>query len=173
MTIDTFPWKNGDLPNVVVDFLRRRDTFRKKIMGIVKDFNKKSYNNGKPSKSSRILRVKPNFFIFSCFSFFSFYHFSHFSHFFKKFIFFHFLSFSFSLLGAQNLIFFGLKFRQNLETKLLCVKIIFWAHLGVYTFGPSFPFFPLFFSAVFLSLFLPFIFSCFFIFCSFLHFLIF
>ena len=60
-----------------------------------------------------------------------------------SFIFFHFLSFSLSLLGAQNLIFSGLNF---------VTKINFWAHLGWYPFGPSFPFFPVF-SPVFFCLF--------------------
>ena len=40
-------------------------------------------------------------------------------------------------------------------------------------FGPSFAFFPTFFSSVFLSFLLLFIFSCFLIFCSFLHFFMF
>ena len=35
-------------------------------MEIVEDFDEKCYNNnGKPWKSFKILRVKPNFFIFS------------------------------------------------------------------------------------------------------------
>ena len=47
-------------PKRVVDFPRERDTFRNTIMEIVEDFDEKSYNNnGKPWKSSRILRVKP------------------------------------------------------------------------------------------------------------------
>ena len=83
-------------------------------MEIVEDFDEKSYNNnnnGEPWKSSKILNVKPNFFIFSLFiislhffvifSFFSFFHFFHFLHFFIFlhvftffFIFFFFFSFS-------------------------------------------------------------------------------
>ena len=90
----------------VVDFLLDRDTFRNKIMELVEDFDEKNYrNNGKPWKSSRILRVKPNFFIFLHFSFvfifssFSiiFLHFLHcssFLHFFILFIFHLFLHFS-------------------------------------------------------------------------------
>ena len=47
-------------PKLVVDVLTETDTFRNKIMEIVDDFDEKSYNNnGKPSKSSRILRAKP------------------------------------------------------------------------------------------------------------------
>ena len=85
MKIASFLRKNGDLPKQVVDFLRERDTFRNKI---IKESDEKSYNNnGKPWKSSRILRVKPNFFIF-----FIVHHFSSFCRFFS---FFHFLTFSF------------------------------------------------------------------------------
>ena len=98
--IVTFLWKNGDLPKRVVDFLRERDTFRNKNMEIVEDFDEKSYNNnGKPWKSSRILRVKPNFFIVHhCSSFFFiilFLIFSFFSFFlrFSIFVFFHISSF--------------------------------------------------------------------------------
>ena len=56
--------------------------------GIIEDFAEKSYNNnGKPWKSSRILRMKPIFHSSSVF--FSFLHFFH-----------------FSFSGAQNLFFF-------------------------------------------------------------------
>ena len=59
MKIVTFPLKNRDHPKRVVDFPLERDTFRNKIMEIVEDFDKKSYNNnGKPWKSSRILTKK-------------------------------------------------------------------------------------------------------------------
>ena len=68
MKIVTFLQKNGYTPKRVVDFPLERDTFRNKIMEIVEDFDEKSYNNnGKPLKSSRILRVNPNFFIFLSF----------------------------------------------------------------------------------------------------------
>ena len=182
MKIVTFLRKKRDPAKRVVDFPKETYTFRNKIMEIVEDFDEKSYNNnGKLSKSSRILRVKPNFFIclsffiislhfslFSCFSifilfifhlfifsfsfiFFYFLSFSiiclsfffHFLSFFLSFsiifhhfsiifyhvpiiflsCFFHFLSFSvifchvfafsFSLLGAQHLIFFGPQFRYD------------------------------------------------------------
>ena len=99
MKIVTFLLKNGEAPKRVVDFHRERDSFRNKIMEIVEDFDEKSYNNNdKPWKSSRILRVKPNCFIFHHVSsfFFIFFHFSfiflHFPSF--SFIFYHFLSFS-------------------------------------------------------------------------------
>ena len=99
MKIVTFLRKNDYPPKRVVDFPRERDTFRNKIMEIVKDFDEKSYNNnGKPWKSLRILRVNPIFFIFLSFfifSFFSFFHLSFFFNFSFFFIFFHFLSFSF------------------------------------------------------------------------------
>ena len=124
MNIVTFLRKNGDLPKRVVEFPLERDTFRKTVVEIGEDFDGQSYHsNGKPWKSSRILRVKPNFFIFFIFliiflpffhffifHFSSFFHFSpffvifflflHFSVFFFfiflscSFIFFHFLSFS-------------------------------------------------------------------------------
>ena len=75
MKIVTFPLKYGETPKRVVDFLRERDTFRTKNMEIVEEFDEKSYNNnGKPWKSSRILRLKPNFFIFLiCHQFSSFF----------------------------------------------------------------------------------------------------
>ena len=103
MKIDTFLRENNYSPKRVVDFPRERDTFRNKIMEIVQDFDEKSYNNdGKQWKSSRILPVKPNCFIFSFF----FHHFSPFFHVLScsfifvhfrsiSFIFFHYLSFSF------------------------------------------------------------------------------
>ena len=89
MKIVTFLRKNGDPAKRVVGFPRERDTFRNKTMEIVKDFDEKSYNNnGKAWKSSRILRMDPNFFIF-LFFFIIFLHFFVFS-------FFHFfLTFSF------------------------------------------------------------------------------
>ena len=81
-------------------------TFRIKIMEIVKDFDEKSYNNnnGKPWKSSRILRVKPNCFIFSLFfHFFTFFIFSIFSffHFFSLFSFFSFFQVLHKCTGAS------------------------------------------------------------------------
>ena len=88
MKIATFLRKNGYLPKRVVDFPLERDTFRNKIMNIVEDFREKTYNNGKPWKSSRILRVNP-FFHFSFFV----HHFYHFFSFF--FSFFHFFLFFF------------------------------------------------------------------------------
>ena len=100
MKIVTFLLKNDYHPKRVVDFPRERDTFRNKIMEIVEDFDEKSYNNnGKSWKSSRILRVNPFSFFFHLLPFSS--------------IFNHFLSFSLSLLGAQNLFFFGPQFRYD------------------------------------------------------------
>ena len=105
MKIVTFLWKNDYSPKRVVDFPLERDTFRNKFMELVEDFDGKSYNNnGKPLKSSRILRVKPNFFIiyhffiffiYSFFQFFIFFHVLSFSWSFSFFLFFPFLSFSF------------------------------------------------------------------------------
>ena len=137
--------KNGYTPKRFVDFPWERDTFRNKIMDIVEDFDESYNNNGKPWKSSRILRVNPNVFIFFLFSsfcsmFFTFFHLFHFSFFFFIFpffsffiflhfsfifidfltfssIFFHFLSFSLSLWGAQILIFFGPQFRYDFSSQ--------------------------------------------------------
>ena len=141
--------KNGETAKRVVDFPRERDTFRNKIMEIVEDFDETSHNNnGKPWKSSRNLRLNPMFFIFLSF----FHHFSSFFHFFIfhilsfSLIFFHFLSFSLSLLGAQNLIFLGLNFVTISLDSSYEKQNKFWANLGWYPFGPSFPFFPPFFS---------------------------
>ena len=90
MNIVTFLRKNADPAKRVVDFPRERDTFRNKIMEIVEDFDEKSYNkNGKPWKSSRILRVNPIFSFFFLFSSFFFIFSFHFFHFFI-FSFFHF-----------------------------------------------------------------------------------
>ena len=86
MKIVTFLQKNDYPAKRVVDFPRERDTFRNKIMEIVEDFDEKSHNNnGKPWKSSRILRLNLlfiflSFFIFSHFSFFSIFHFFFFFH---------------------------------------------------------------------------------------------
>ena len=101
MKIVTFLRKNGETPKWVVDFLLERDTFRNRILEIVDDFDGKSYkNNGKPWKTSRILRVNPNFFIFLSFSSFSFIFcsFIFFSFFLFFFFFFFFFFFSFFLL---------------------------------------------------------------------------
>ena len=96
MKIGTFLLKNGETPERVVDFLLERDTFRNKIMKIVKDFDeKKSYNNGKQT-----LEIVEDFAceakflpFFHCSSFFVISFSSlHFSSCF--FILFHFLSFS-------------------------------------------------------------------------------
>ena len=111
MKIVTFLRKNDYSPKRVVDFPRERDTLRNKIMEIAEDFHQRSYNNnGKPWKSSRILRVKSNFFIFLSFfiiflhffvffSFFSFFHFCSFFHFVIFFHLFHFFACFFFLLS--------------------------------------------------------------------------
>ena len=97
---------------MVVDFPRERDTFRNKIMEIVEDFDEKSYNkNGKPWKSSRILRLNPIFSLFFLFSsfFLRFLHVSslkkhHFCVFSSCFTFLHFLNVS-SFVSLFDLIF--------------------------------------------------------------------
>ena len=84
---------------------------------------KKSYNNnGYPWKSSKILRLNPNFFIFFHFSYFFsifsfFFHFFHFSHFFIFLIhFFHFCIFSFvSCLPIFSFFSCSLMFKSTLS----------------------------------------------------------
>ena len=197
MKFVTFLMKSGDLPKRVVDFPLARDTFRNKILEIVKDFDEQSCNNnGKPWKSSRILRVNPNFlnfsFVFRHFLRFSFFHFFIFSFFFifcffsiffsffVFFPFFHFsfffifsifFMFSFFFMGAQNLI-----FCLNFVTISLDSSHVKNQFLGPYRVVPPwalFSFFsPFFLFRFFLTFFLLFIFH-FSHFCSFLHFLFF
>ena len=107
MKIVTLLRKKRDPAKRVVDFPLQIDTFRNKIMEIVKDFEAKYNNNGTPWKSSRILRLNPIFsffFLFSSFfsifsfffqKFFSFFSFFIFSFFFSYFLFFHFSFFEF------------------------------------------------------------------------------
>ena len=127
MKIVTFHRKNDYPPKRVVHFPLERDTFRNKFMDVVEDFDEKSYNNnGKPWKSSRILRLNPffhfssffrfsSFFHFFIFSFFSFFHFSiiffHFSFFlnFSFFLLFHFFMF-FHVLSCSVIFFHFLSF---------------------------------------------------------------
>ena len=118
MKIVTFLRKNDYPPKRVVDFPRERDTFRNKIMEIVKDFDEKSdNNNGKSLKSSRILRVNP-FFSFSHFFFIFpvFFFFSNFSFFFI------FQSFSFIFLSFSFIFFHSVShFRCPVCRVSLCV----------------------------------------------------
>ena len=73
--------KTVTTPNGLLIFLWKETHSETKIMEITEVFDEKSYNNdGKPWKSSRILRVKPNVFIFLDFSS------SFFLHFFKSFL---------------------------------------------------------------------------------------
>ena len=103
--------KSGETAKRVVDFPLERDTFRNKIMEIVTEFDEKSYNNnGKPWKSSTILRVKPIFSFFFLFaSFFSIFSFFFF-HFFIFFIFSLFLSFSFIFFHFLSFFFISFHF---------------------------------------------------------------
>ena len=60
MKIVTFLRKNRETAKRVVGLLRERDTFRNKIMEIVKDFDEKSYNNhDNPGNRRGFLRLKP------------------------------------------------------------------------------------------------------------------
>ena len=192
MKIATFLLKNGDSAKRVVDFPRERDTFRNKIMEIVKDFDEKSYNNnGEPRKSSRIFRVKPNSFIFlfsSFFYIFSFFFFSFFIFIFKKIFVFRFFNFSFfnfsfffHLLSSSFIFFhflflcwvlkicflFGLNF-VTISLDSSDEKNNLWAHLW----GVILPLWALF--SCFSSFFSPFLsFSCFLFFLIFVYFFIF
>ena len=166
MKIVTVLLKNGDPAKRVVNFPLERDTFRNKIMEIVEDFDKKSYNNnGKPWKSSRILRLNSFFYIFSFFPF-SFFFFSSLFlllFFFSSFL--HFSSFSFLCLllvwVARNPFFLASISSRFLVT-FLAQKIMFLGRFGRYLFGSSFLFFLL--SNFFLFFFFFFYFLFFFFF---------
>ena len=70
-------------------------------------------------------------------------------------MFFHFLSFSLSLLGAQNLIFFGLNFVTiSLDSSYVKNQFLGPSRVVGAPVGPRFLFFLLFFPPVFLSFFL-------------------
>ena len=108
--VPTFPTKKRDLPKLVVDFPRERDTFRTKSMDIVDDFVEQSYNNnGKPWKSLSICRMKQKL-LFSFFLHFLNFSFTFFFIFFILFMFYHFLHFlhfsSFSLVFSLVFIVF-------------------------------------------------------------------
>ena len=147
--------KNGDHPKRVVDFPLERDTFRNTIMEIVKKFNEKRYNNnGKPWKSSKILRVNPNFLIFlsffiiflhfSFFSFFIFLHFFNFSFFFTFSFYFIFPSFSFPPSSPFSFSFsfsFSFFFCFSFLLFSFCRGLKFWFILGLNLVTISFHFF--------------------------------
>ena len=145
MKIATFLRKNADTAKRVVDCPKERDTFRNKIVEIVGDFGKKSYNNnGKPWKSSRIFRVNPNFFIFSFSSFWSLFPFISFTLFHVlsfSVIFFHFLScsfffFSFFIFSFVFSFFLFLLFLSFFLFLFLCVggsKSVFFLGLNFVT----------------------------------------
>ena len=121
-----FSSEKRDTAKRVVDFLRERDTFRNTIMEIVEDFDEKSYNNNDKSwKSSRILRVNPNCFIFLPFFNFSFFpSFPFFSLFFLSFPPFLFLIFSFF-----SILHFSLKIFSFIFFHFLCLFSFFFSHV--------------------------------------------
>ena len=117
-------------------------------MEIVEDFDEESCNNnGKPRKSSRILRVKPKIFIFFLFSLLFHFIFSIFHCFFHScfffifhfFIFFHFLSCSFafscsfSFLSFYSTFFHFLSFYFILFSFVACSKSDFFLGLNFVT----------------------------------------
>ena len=144
MKIVTFLRKTVTSQNGLLIFLWKETHSDNKIMEIVEDFDETSYNNnGKPWKSSRILRVNPNFFIFLSFFIISSI-FSHFSHFFIFFIFsnlfFTFLHFHFSLFFFIFRHFFI--FLHFLSFHFLSFSVTFFHFLSCFFF---FSFFLLFF----------------------------
>ena len=147
MKIVTFPRKNGDPAKRVVDFPLERDTFRNKIMEIVEDLTCES----KSLHFSFFFHRFSSFFSFFFFfkNFFSIFHFLSFSPFSVFFIFFNFLEFS--LLGAQNLIFF----RASLSLRFLFTVLLKKFNFSASLFVSSFFFFFFFFLDLVL-LFFPF-----------------
>ena len=159
----TFLRKKAGTPNRVIDFPRERDTFRNTIMEIVKDFDEKSYNNnGKPWKSSRILRVNPFFSFFFLFSsFFFIFPFFHFFHFFMFFIFFiyHFLFFHFfSFFHFSFFLFFQFcHFFHFFPFFIFHFFSFFFHFLSIFSFFSIFLFFQFFIFRPFSSIFFHFL----------------
>ena len=133
----------------IVTFLLKKVTTQN---GLLIFSRKKTHSETKSKKSSRILRVKPNFFIFS-FQHFSSFFFFPFLHFFVFFIFFifSFSSFFFFFLQFSSFFFFFLFFffffsglleiASRFLVTFLKKKNIFLSRLGWFLFGPSFHFF--------------------------------
>ena len=166
-------------PKRVVDFPRERDRFRNKIMEIVEDFDEKSNNNGKPWKSSRILRVNPIFSFFSIFSFLMFFIFSFFFFFFFFFSSFFFIfSFFFFIFSFFIFSFFFIFFHFSIFL-IFCIFhcfSFFVFFIFLHFLSCSFIFFHFLSCSFMFFHVLSFSFSCsfvFFSFFSFLHFLIF
>ena len=148
------------LQNGLLIFQWKGDTFRNKIIEIVK-ISKKTYNNnGKPWKSSRILRVNPK-----CLNFLSFFSliFCHVLSF--SVIFFHFLSFFFLFFFSCSFMFF----------LFLSFSFSFFSHFLTFSFSFSnifFHFLFMFFSISFQFTFMFFhVLSCSFKFFHFLSFI--
>ena len=80
MKIVTFLRKNDYTPKRVVDFLLEKDTFRKQLMEIVKDFVEQIYNNnGKPCVETNTSEIFKDSAFFSFSFFFLIFHFPMFS----------------------------------------------------------------------------------------------
>ena len=166
MKIATFLLKNGD-----------RNTFRNKIMEIVKEFDEKGYNNGRPWKSSKILRMNP----FFHFSFFSqiFLHFSitkiifilSFFSFFVVFSFFSFFLFSFFSCKSFFIFSFFHFFNFSFFFIFFDFSFIFFHFLLIFLFFHFLFIFFVFFSFHFLCLFLIHFLFFFFLSCPFFFFL--
>ena len=149
----TFLRKNGDPPKRVVDFLRERET----------------HSETQSWKSSRILRVSPNFFFFSLFIIFLHFAFSHFFLFlFFSFLFLHFSSFfftfSFSFLVCSKSDFFLASIASRFLVTFFSLKKMCLSRLGRYLFSFFFLYCLYFFkrkSFLFFDLFFLFLFSFF------------
>ena len=166
--------KNATFLRKNADTFIGKETFRNKIREIVEDFDEKSYNNnGKTLEiledfacEAKFLHFSSCFIIFLHFSIFSNFHvFLQFFHFFN---FFHFIIFSFSsfFLFFSFFHFFFISLLFSSLSGLLEIRFVFGlicskiscnnseklSRLGVYLFGPSFPFFSLLFFLFFFFL---------------------
>ena len=107
-----FSSENGETPKLVVDFLKDRRHIPKQKHGNRRGFRRKKLQQQRqtPWKSSRILRVKPNFFILHFSFFIIFFIFLHFSFVFLLFLY---VSSFFFFLVARNPIFCGAQLLQD------------------------------------------------------------
>ena len=174
MKIATFLRKNDYPPKRVVHFLRERDTFRNKIMEIVEDFDEKKVTTTTVNLEivedfaceAKFLHFSlliillhfdfSHFLIFSFVSLFSFFDIFLFLNFFISFIFYFFMFFIFLFIFRIFFFFFSglleIRFLASIASSFFVKKLF--EPLGMYLFGPSFPFFScLYFSFFFLNLF--------------------
>ena len=149
MKIVTFLRKNDYPPKRVVDFPRERDTFRNKIMEIVKDFGCEFHCFSFFFLFSSFFSIFPFFFIFSFFSFFHekfFFHFLLFSHFFHLFLFCIFFILSFKIFFF---IFFIFPFFHFFNFCIFFHFLIFSPFFRIFSISSFFQFFNFFHFFVF------------------------